>query len=68
MGFITEILRGVRDTADAEAKPQPRSKELIYATNSAGAVHDVEPSAVAAVQEEDLSRSNPQKNRHSQHG
>ena len=54
--LVTEILRGVRDTADAEEKwGDECSEELIASMRTAGVMHDVhDVSVAAAYRAEDL--------------
>ena len=57
--LITEILRGIRDTADASHKDPEHSSAMMLALARAGALHDQPAkSIVAAFREADLGHSN----------
>ena len=59
--LVTEILRGIRDTADAEAQQQEEQlpKDLCASMSSAAQMHDVPPNPVhVAKQEAGLSQKN----------
>ena len=60
--LISQILRGMRDTADAEYKEQEWSADMGKAMASAAMVHDQPPMALmAAYKESDLAHSNAQR-------
>lgn len=57
--LITEILRGIRDTYDFEHPDSDEHNSRVQmAMNSAGLLHDQQPSVLAALQEETLARPN----------
>ena len=56
--LITEILRGIRDTADAEEAPDPEPDGLVSSMEAAGLFHDIPTSVVAAVRAEDQAKEN----------
>ena len=60
--LISQILRGMRDTADAEHKEYDLSSDMRMAMASAAMMHDQAPiSLVAAYRESDLAHSNAQR-------
>ena len=60
--LISQILRGMRDTADAEAKEREWTPEMAIAMASASMCHDEPPiSLLAAYRESDLAQSNAQR-------
>ena len=60
--LISQILRGMRDTADAEAKEHEYSAEMAEAMVSAAMMQDQAPmSLIAAYRESDLAHSNSQR-------
>ena len=60
--LISQILRGIRDTADAEAKEDVYSVEMAHAMVSAAMMQDQAPfSLIAAYKESDLAHSNAQR-------
>ena len=60
--LISQILRGMRDTADAESQEYEYSAEMAEAMVSAAMMHDQPPmSLIAAYRESDLAHSNSQR-------